>query len=165
MMVQVTGRLWVYQLYKRGLLHAHIFLYPSTRRQAEDERDIDTIVCAELPDRGIHPGLGDIVQLQCVLARPIVKADRLLKQEAEALHSDNGFVLRHCGRCGSSATTRPSGVLGSVNRLVVRRGAYHTSLIFELFSEDDTDGSYSFVKLSGVLARVNRCRDLPCDRI
>ena len=53
--------MWVTELQKRGLLHAHLLLFFADADKLHTPDDYDDVVCAEIPDCRTEPELYDII--------------------------------------------------------------------------------------------------------
>jgi hypothetical protein len=58
---KVIGKVHVIEFQKRGLPHAHILLILAAEDKPKSQAQIDAIVCAEIPDKSLHPRLNEIV--------------------------------------------------------------------------------------------------------
>ena len=53
---------YIIEFQKRGLLHAHILLFLDSSSQFPDPKNIDRIICAEIPYQFDHPKLYKVVK-------------------------------------------------------------------------------------------------------
>ena len=59
----------VIEFQKRGLPHCHMLIVLDQHSKLRDSRDIDSIICAEIPDKDLDPHLYQIIK-SCMIHGP-----------------------------------------------------------------------------------------------
>ena len=54
--------IYTIEFQKRGLPHAHILLFLDKKDKPSEAASVDSIICAEIPDKNEEPDLYDLVQ-------------------------------------------------------------------------------------------------------
>jgi len=69
---RVVGLIYTVEFQKRGLPHVHILMIMGAEDKPHTSSDIDDVICAEIPDKNLHPKLYEIVT-NCMLDGPCAK--------------------------------------------------------------------------------------------